>query len=283
MNVATVELQHDKNHNMTRALINHANPNQRGMNNDNPHRNHDPMKLRSLIESKLEPSIPAYASPLYHFIEESGVSSEGISICMPQLNLMEFSNEISGLLTPKQGCPAASIRAAHLAAKYSDEVEALFRRLTIPKEGGWDKFAFFDPLTPYTRNLIATDHETFTLLLLCWSPNKESPIHDHPCDGCWLQVLEGSVVESRYVHNAAGDKLTCTKEEEFHEGDFGYINDFIGYHKMGNASKTKPSVTLHLYCPPFQSCNIWLEPSEASQSSQCGVCMYSEYGHRIAR
>jgi hypothetical protein len=32
--------------------------------------------------------------------------------------------------------------------------------------------------------LIATDDETFTLLLLCWNPSKESPIHDHP----WVRL-----------------------------------------------------------------------------------------------
>lgn len=32
-----------------------------------------------------------------------------------------------------------------------------------------------------------TIHKTFTLLLLCWNPGKESPIHDHPCDGCVCQ------------------------------------------------------------------------------------------------
>jgi predicted metal-dependent enzyme (double-stranded beta helix superfamily) len=76
-------------------------------------------------------------------------------------------------------------------------------------------YAFFDPLKPYTRNLVATDNKTFTLLLLCWTPGKESPIHDHPCDGCWVQVLEGSAIESRYVKDSATDELRCTKTEEF--------------------------------------------------------------------
>jgi hypothetical protein len=45
------------------------------------------------------------------------------------------------------------------------------------------------------RNLIATDNETFTLMLLCWTPGKESPIHDHPCEGCWMRVVQGCVRE----------------------------------------------------------------------------------------
>mmetsp|Transcript_16702 Transcript_16702/g.30240 ORF Transcript_16702/g.30240 Transcript_16702/m.30240 type:complete len:212 (+) Transcript_16702:91-726(+) len=61
-----------------------------------------------------------------------------------------------------------------------DPVNTLFRRLDLTL-GEWKKYAMFESKKNYTRNLIATDDETFTLLLLCWNPGKESPIHDHPC------------------------------------------------------------------------------------------------------
>jgi hypothetical protein len=60
-----------------------------------------------------------------------------------------------------------------------DPVSELFGRLDLGL-GEWRKYALFDSSKHYTRNLIATDDETFTLLLLCWNPAKESPIHDHP-------------------------------------------------------------------------------------------------------
>ena len=47
----------------------------------------------------------------------------------------------------------------------------------------WEPYAFWDADKLYTRNLVSTDGESYTLLLLCWNPGKESPIHDHPCDG----------------------------------------------------------------------------------------------------
>jgi len=52
----------------------------------------------------------------------------------------------------------------------------------------YSRFVFHDESKNYTRNLISTDHDSYVLLLLCWSPGKESPIHDHPCDGCWMKV-----------------------------------------------------------------------------------------------
>ena len=65
----------------------------------------------------------------------------------------------------------------------ADPVNQLFGRLDLTKEE-WKRYAFFDTSKNYTRNLIATDDETFTLLLLCWNAGKESPIHDHVSPVC---------------------------------------------------------------------------------------------------
>lgn len=54
-----------------------------------------------------------------------------------------------------------------------------------------DKYAFWDPSKLYTRNLVATDGKNYTVLLLCWNPGRESPIHDHPCEGCWVKTVSG--------------------------------------------------------------------------------------------
>lgn len=59
-----------------------------------------------------------------------------------------------------------------------DPVNQLFGRLDL-HDKELKKYALFDSMKNYTRNLIATDDETFTLLLLCWNTDKESPIHDH--------------------------------------------------------------------------------------------------------
>ncbi len=83
----------------------------------------------------------------------------------------------------------------------------------------WKKYALFEPMKNYTRNLIATDNATFTLLLLCWNPDKESPIHDHPCDGCWLRVCAGNVRETRYAIDYVTDSLEITSDETF-ESEF---------------------------------------------------------------
>jgi hypothetical protein len=101
-----------------------------------------------------------------------------------------------------------SIRMAQDEARgtLADPVMDLFGRLDLSCEF-WKQYAHSDPMKNYTRNLIATDDETFTLLLLCWNPGKESPIHDHPCDGCWVRVCQGKIQETRYEIDSKTDKF----------------------------------------------------------------------------
>ena len=47
-----------------------------------------------------------------------------------------------------------------------------------------ERFAFWDETKAYTRNLVHTN-KNFSVLMLCWSPGKESKVHNHPCQGCF--------------------------------------------------------------------------------------------------
>ena len=94
-------------------------------------------------------------------------------------------------------------------------------RLELRREE-WEPYAFWDSDKLYTRNLVATDNKTFTLLLLCWNPGKESPIHDHPCEGCWVKSIQGTVKETIYqMDDVQG--LVPEKENFFHPGELSYI------------------------------------------------------------
>jgi len=151
----------------------------------------------------------------------------------------------------------------------------------------WLPYALQDNSRHYTRNLIATDRATYTLLLLCWNPGQYSPIHDHPCDGCWMRVLHGRVRECRYKSsrddepdNGSGGGLVCTSDTTASAGDLVFIQDRLGYHKVGNPDPTQPAFTLHLYSPPIDRCRIWLDAEkDCSSSTEC--CNYSEYGEKL--
>jgi len=161
-----------------------------------------------------------------------------------------------------------------------DPISALYKRLDLKRED-WERFAILEPSKNYTRNLVSTDNETFTLILMCWNSGKESPIHDHPCDGCWMRVCEGNVQEKRYVREETTDTLECISDELFVENQLAYITNSMGLHKVGNPSSSTRAVTLHLYSPPFKSCKIWLNPSKASKPSECCMQFHSEYGATV--
>jgi cysteine dioxygenase len=67
----------------------------------------------------------------------------------------------------------------------------------------------------------------------------------------------------------------CIREE----GHAAFIDDSMGYHKIGNPSLHNPAVTLHLYCPPFAHCKVWMGLNEESQLG-C-VTHYSEFGQVV--
>jgi cysteine dioxygenase len=145
----------------------------------------------------------------------------------------------------------------------------------------WRKFAFFDDDKLYTRNLVATDNETFTLLILCWNPHKSSPIHDHPCDGCWMRVIDNTVNEQQFkISETDSHEFIKTGETDFLSGQCAFIDDGIGFHKVANNTDL-PSVTMHLYSPPFQSCRAWTDVKDAEKVCRPQITMYSMNGKKV--
>jgi cysteine dioxygenase len=117
------------------------------------------------------------------------------------------------------------------------------------------KYAHFDCRFPYTRNLVASDGIHYSLLLLCWNEGMESKIHDHPCDGCFVKALQGDIRETKYSKDQDADQLLLSNETVIRDGSVTYMDNSIGYHKVGNAGSI-PAITLHLYTPPYHSCKV---------------------------
>lgn len=159
----------------------------------------------------------------------------------------------------------------------NDPVSMLFRRAEIT-EDNWQDYAIIDETRPYTRNLIATDNENYALLLLCWKPNEESHIHNHPCDGCWLKVFRGKVRECRYDCS-----LNCVSDVTLDEGELAYITDSMGYHKIGNPSVHNNAITLHLYAPPILRCRVWYDSEDPNREETVESLNFSEFGRVIIK
>lgn len=140
----------------------------------------------------------------------------------------------------------------------------------------WRSFAFWDP-QKYTRNLIATDNRTFTLMLLCWDKGQQSPIHDHAGSECWMRIVSGTAIEELYHPPQAEDiPLDLVHRKVHTEGSVCFINDGVGLHRITNGSQDHPLVTLHCYSPPFDCCQAFLGTTGCPTS--CQVTYFSENG-----
>jgi cysteine dioxygenase len=108
------------------------------------------------------------------------------------------------------------------------------------KSDEW-KYHISLPENGYNRiNLYNCDD--FEIILICWAPHANTPIHDHPVNGCLMKILDGSLEEIIYDKNINKIKhLIRTKD------DVNYIDNDLGYHKIKNNSI--PSYSIHLYSP----------------------------------
>ncbi len=118
----------------------------------------------------------------------------------------------------------------------------------------WRTFAFFSD-EHYTRNLIHSD-ATFELMIVCWSPGQESPIHNHAGSDCWMGVLDGRVEELHYKFPSGNGTLEPTRSKTCEPGSVAFIRDEIALHLVRPVG-AGPAASLHLYSSPIPSCQVY--------------------------
>ena len=106
-------------------------------------------------------------------------------------------------------------------------------------EDDWKNYVIFDN-NNYKRNLIYKN-DLFEIILICWKKNQESPIHDHPENGCIFKVLQGSIIE-----------LKKNSKRTLNTYDIGYS---IGKN-VHQIKALEDAVSLHVYSPPNYIPNI---------------------------
>ncbi|KAI3418943.1 hypothetical protein GPALN_008038 [Globodera pallida] len=166
-----------------------------------------------------------------------------------------------------------------------------------PKD--WRIYAHFDAHN-YTRNLVDVGNGKYNLMILCWGPGMGSSIHDHSAAQCFVKVLDGQLLETRFAWPSVNEEPGNRGEEEedghatehgedegpmqpvgselFKTNGVSYISDKIGLHRMENPSHADPTVTLHLYIPPYGQCYAF--DQRTGRKQRCTVTFYTEYGQK---
>lgn len=186
--------------------------------------------------------------------------------------------------------------SAHVNIEYVNHLMLSYQ--SNPAE--WRKFAKFDRFR-YTRNLVDAGNGKFNLMLLCWNEGHASAIHDHADSHCFMKMLKGQLTEVRFAwpkqtsvadDNSADIGNSNDSSEKEYEGSelevigtstmetngVCYINDSLGLHRVENPSHTDVAVSLHLYCPPFDTCSIFNK--QTGKQTKCKVTFWSKYGKR---
>eukprot|EP01031_Cornospumella_fuschlensis_P037198 gene37198-45152_t len=216
---------------------------------------------------------PSYFNMESHNLHESLDSMEGLKPCTPcDLHSTTFPQLISNLnkvfdKKKEWGCRKECL------TKLVQNIEL--------EQTEWSKYCYCSNDLPYTRNLIYTDNKHYTLLLLCWTAGYESKIHNHPCDGCFVKVLDGRIKESKYSISPEGE-VTLDRELIAGKGAMSYMDDSLGLHKIGNPDSRINAVTLHIYTPPYKSCKVWTDTG-LTEPLEGRMFHFSEMGTRTVQ
>ncbi|CAH1965880.1 unnamed protein product [Acanthoscelides obtectus] len=142
----------------------------------------------------------------------------------------------------------------------------------------WKKYAKFDRYR-YTRNLVDSGNGKYNLMALCWGEGHGSGIHDHQNSHCFMKMLQGSLQEIRFAWpEAEGEEMKEVGRTIMKTNDICYINDSLGLHRVENVSNVDTAISLHLYCPPFNTCSVFSQ--RTGQKSTAKMTFYSLYGKR---
>ncbi|OAD66319.1 hypothetical protein PHYBLDRAFT_7545, partial [Phycomyces blakesleeanus NRRL 1555(-)] len=177
-------------------------------------------------------------------------------------------SDIHKVLGPDQGLDSKNIDAG--------EIIRLMEQYSSNSKD-WAKYAMFDHSRAYTRNLIDDGNGKFNLMILAWSKNQQSPIHNHSGSHCIMKILDGELQETLYdwpnrPSIDGGVPLNVSRDTMYHANQVTYVHDSIGLHRIKNPSQQQGAVSLHLYTPPYQLCKTFEEKTGKARSS--GVCTF---------
>ncbi|XP_056094288.1 cysteine dioxygenase type 1 [Rhinichthys klamathensis goyatoka] len=159
-----------------------------------------------------------------------------------------------------------------------EEVQSIMEAYeSNPQE--WMKFAKFDQYR-YTRNLVDEGNGKFNLMILCWGEGHGSSIHDHTDAHCFMKLLQGQLKETlfEWPDRKLPAGMVQKSQRVLLENQCAYINDSIGLHRVENVSHTESAVSLHLYSPPFQTCQTF--DQRTGHRNGVRMTFWSRYGER---
>lgn len=124
-----------------------------------------------------------------------------------------------------------------------------------PKE--WQKFAKFDRYK-YTRNLVDAGNGKFNLMILCWGEGHSSTIHDHSDSHCFMKMLKGDLLETRFSWPEEAEERehlqTITEGEIYENQDALQV---LGQRPMGLNDVAYINGKFYIFCLKYPVINYF--------------------------
>tara|TARA_B100001996_G_scaffold380467_1_gene367960 strand:+ start:1314 stop:1832 length:519 start_codon:yes stop_codon:yes gene_type:complete len=133
------------------------------------------------------------------------------------------------------------------------------------------KYCYFEN-DIYTRNLVFRN-DTFEVLLLCWGPGHEAPVHGHEGEKCWARVDQGQLKFRNY--NLLSKKPLSLKFVDEIIGGDGFLDGPADIHSVENIFD-KEAISLHVYAKPYDSCVVY--DLEQNITKRINLSYYSKFG-----
>lgn len=114
----------------------------------------------------------------------------------------------------------------------------------------WKQYVKFSD-NVYERVKIPTfSNNVFEIIIICWNKSQQSPVHDHPTNGCILKVLGGELKEEIYNKQIIDNniKYIYEKTNNVPTNTVSYMEKNQKIHKIVNGNHK--SVSIHVYAPP---------------------------------
>lgn len=181
------------------------------------------------------------------------------AVAVPQLAL-EFLDLRSLVERLREELPTRPSKGAPIDGAVVARVTEFLQQTKInPRE--WRQHAVFRR-GRYTRNIVGYSPGQFIALLLCWERGQQSPVHDHTGAHCFVKMMSGKLCEQRFAWSERGGAepgaiSEATLDAARAEGSVGFMHDALGLHRIINPSNDEVAVSLHIYSPPFQECQVF--------------------------
>ncbi|KFY96820.1 hypothetical protein V498_02413, partial [Pseudogymnoascus sp. VKM F-4517 (FW-2822)] len=204
---------------------------------DSPPLSSTTSKLASPPTTSLSPT-PSPASSPNTTSSTTSVADTTKPAPRPSNAFEDLVDSLTAILGPTSGLTSEGV-----------DVDALTRLMAEyeSKEEDWGRYALGDASRGYTRNLVDVGNGKSNLLILVWSPNKGSLIHDHADAHCLMRILSGTLRETRYATppSPAAAPPTILKETTYSAGQVTYMSDSLGVHKISNPDPERMAYPRH--------------------------------------